>query len=289
MWRLTCCFALLAAVAASATAPQTGPDAVTEPRSGVLFPVHLTPPGGTAPHQLVGTAIRVKTWFRVKVYAFGLYVDPDGAQSTLSAFRTVPASSLERDERFFQRILDMEFAMTLRIVLTRDVGGKDVADSFDAALRPRIRRATADKDLSGGEAALRQFRGYFSFEEVAKGTEIVFSCSPGGRLETSVKGESRPAIQSAALCWALFDVYLGEKPISADGRKNLIAAFPGLFGSEAKQPPQLDNALSGLPPDSTFAPSARRSFSGRAPSAPSARAARRGRAPCRRVWAARSR
>jgi len=230
MRRSALCLALLAGVAAPSTARQTGPDAVREPQSGVLFPVQLTPPGATTPHQLMGTAIRVKTWFRVKVYAFGLYVDPDGARSALSAFGAVPASALERDERFFQRILDMEFAMTLRIVLTRDVGGKDVADSFDDALRPRIRRAAAEKNLPGGETALRQFRGYFNLEEVAKGTEIIFSCGPGGRLETSVKGESRPAIESAPLCWALFDVYLGEKPISADGRKSIIAAFTGLLG-----------------------------------------------------------
>jgi hypothetical protein len=29
---------------------------------------------------------------------------------------------------------------------------------------------------------------------------------------------------------ALFDVYLGEKPISSDGKKTVIARLPGILG-----------------------------------------------------------
>ena len=234
MLRATIGLWVLAAMATPATGQTTGPESVREPRSGVVFPVLLTPPGGTVPHRLTGTALRVKTWFRVKVYAFGLYVEPDKARSALSAFAGVPASSLARDARFYQRLLDGDFALTLRIVLTRDVGGKDVADSFDDALRPRVRRAAADMKMPGGEAALQQFRGYFNLDEVTRDTEIVFSCSPGGRLETSVRGRSRPGIESAALCWALFDVYLGAQPVSAEGRTSVIAGFPELLAGRPK-------------------------------------------------------
>lgn len=38
-----------------------------------------------------------------------------------------------------------------------------------------------------------------------------------------------PGIQSPALCWALFDVYIGEKPVSADGKKRVVAGFPKLL------------------------------------------------------------
>ncbi len=237
MLRATLCLWLLATAGIPAARQATGPESVREPQSGVSFPVLLTPPGGTVPQRLMGTAIRVKTWFKVKVYAFGLYVDPEGARSSLSAFAGVPAAGLARDARFYQRILDGQFALTLRIVMTRDVGGQDVADSFDDALRPRVRREAAGMARQEAEAALARFRGYFNLDEVAKGSEIVFSCRPGGRLDTSIDGERRSPLESAALCRALFDVYLGAEPVSAEGKRNIVARVPDLLAGNGEEGP----------------------------------------------------
>ena len=78
-----------------------------EPRSRTPFPVSLISPGGTTPHWLMGTALRQRTIFRVKIYAFGLYVDPDGARASLSRFVGASLSILERDERFYRHLLDL--------------------------------------------------------------------------------------------------------------------------------------------------------------------------------------
>ncbi len=231
MKRLLSCLGLFSTVALPVIAQEAGSETVNEPSSGVPFPVEITVPGGTARHVLTGTAIRTKTFLKVKVYAYGLYVDAAGARSTLAAFTDRSASDLERDKEFYERILGQEFDMTLRLVMTRDVGGDDMADAFDGALRPRVQRAAAEMNMPGGEAALDQFRGYFSLDEMTKEAEIVFSCSAGGELTTSVKGETQAPIQSDALCWALFDVYLGDKPISGDGKKKVIARFPQILAS----------------------------------------------------------
>jgi hypothetical protein len=220
---------LLTAAALPLSAQQAGTETVYDPSSGVPFPAALTIPGGNAQHVLTGTAVRTRTFLKVKVYAYGLYVDADGAKSALASYTDQSADDLERNDEFYERLLDQEFAMTLRLVMTRDVSGDDMADAFDGALRPRVQRAAAEMDMPGGEAALDRFRGYFSLDEMTKSAEIVFSCSPDGRLETMVKGELQPAIESDALCWALFDVYLGEKPISGSGKKKVIAGFPELL------------------------------------------------------------
>ena len=193
----------------------------------MAFPVSLTPPGDTTQHWLMGTGVRHRTIFRIKIYAFGLYVDPEGARASLSRFARLSASTLERDESFYRHLLDLNFTMTLRLVMTRTIDGNDVAEAFDDALRPRMTRALTD---SRELAVLERFRGYLEVDEVRSGTEIVFSCGPAGRLATSVGRDERPPIDSRVLCRALFDVYLGKDPISNDGKRSIIAGFPGLIG-----------------------------------------------------------
>ena len=132
MTRSVLTLVMFATVSASAMAQSTAPDTVDEPRSGTPFPLSLTPPGGTTPHWLMGTAIRKRTLFRVQIYAFGLYVDPEGARASLSRFAGVSAPRLEDDESFYRHLLDLDFDMTLRLVMTRTVDGDDVAEAFRA-------------------------------------------------------------------------------------------------------------------------------------------------------------
>ncbi len=216
-----------AAVAGAASQP-AAPETVREPESGTLFPVALTPPGGATPHRLMGTGIRQRTIFRVNVYAFGLYVDPDGARAALADFAGATAEALGRDQRFTRRLLDLDFGMALRLVMTRTVSGGDVADAFDDALRPRMPRAGAGA-AGDAAAALATLRGYLDVDEVRRDAEIVFSCGPAGRLAMTVDGGERPPIESRVLCRALFDVYLGEDPIEQDGKSNTLAGFAGLL------------------------------------------------------------
>jgi hypothetical protein len=194
-------------------------------------------PGSQDPHTLVGTGIRTKTFLRIQVYAFGLYVDAPAAASALQAWAGRPARDLEQDPSFYRELLKGRFGMTLRLVMTRDVNGDDMAEAFDDALRPRVERAAAELSMPGGEAALTRFRRYFDVEELTKESELLFSCLPGGTLVTSVRGEVKGEIHSTALCWALFDVYLGAEPISKDGKKGLVRHFPELFIPTPKQTP----------------------------------------------------
>ena len=205
-----------------------GPTAV-EPSSGVAFPLEIKVPGTENVERLMGMGIRTKTFLKVKVYAFGLYVDPVGAREALAEFAGKSAKELEKDPLFYGALLEREFSMSLRLVMTRNVGGEDMAEAFDGALRPRVQEAALSMDMQGGEDALDQFRGFFNVDEMTKESEIVFSCDADGVLRTSVKGIVEPEIDSPALCWALFDVYLGKKPISGDGKKKIVQGFPELL------------------------------------------------------------
>lgn len=217
------------AAAALAAGSSLTAQTVTERNSGVEFPVMLTAPNG-AEHVLTGVGIRTKTFLKVKVYAFGLYVGEAEAKAALSGFAGQDAKALEKNKDFYGALLQMQVPMTLRLVMTRDVDGETMASAFEEALLPRVQDAAATKNMPGGEEALQTFRGYFSLSEMTKDAELLFTCAPDGTLSSVVKGEARAAITSPALCWALFDVYLGEKPISGDGKKGVVARFPELLG-----------------------------------------------------------
>ena len=230
MKRLLFALAALALAAPPVTAQDSPVDSVRERNSAVAFPVMLSVPGHMEQHALTGMGIRTKTFLKVKVYAFGLYVHADAARGSLADFAGKSAKDLEKDDMFYARLLEMNFPMTLRLLMTRDVGGEDMAEAFDGALRPRVQMAAAEKNMPGGEAALDQFRAFFNIDELTKESELVFTCADG-TLMTSVRKEVKPQIASPALCWALFDVYLGQKPISGGGKKSVVNGFPELLGT----------------------------------------------------------
>lgn len=212
-------------LAALMSAPAVLPaQSVNEPGSGVAFPVELaTADGGR--HALLGTGLRTRTMLNVKVYAFGIYAEPSAARTALASWNGRDAAALAGDATLYDRLLRMEMPMSLRLVMTRNVSGEQMGEAFDGALRPRV-VAAAGRGMPGGEEALNTFRGFFSLDRLTEGAELVFTCSPSGTLNTTVGGERKPAIESRALCWALFDVYLGRNPISASGKRNAVSRLP---------------------------------------------------------------
>lgn len=187
---------------------------VTESNTQVKFPVELS---GQA---LTGTGVRTRTIAKVKVYAFGLYVDSAGARSALAAWRGKKASDLWKDQAFYDVITKGGFPMTLRLVMTRDVGGEQMGEALSDALGSR---------MTGNKEALDTFRGFFA-NDLKKGTEILFARN-GNVLKVTIGGQAAGEIDNAVLPWALFDVYLGKKPISGEGKETVVLRMPELLGS----------------------------------------------------------
>ncbi len=240
---------VLAPSLAAARSPQA--ESIIEPQSERAFPVLLETPGGGSTHTLAGTAVRTKTFFNVHVYAYGLYVDAEAAHRTLRRWRSHSARDLGRDEGFYSELLEDDFGKTLRLVMTRDVGGDAMAEAFTDALAPRVQQYDREHHTSGGMGAVSAFRTYFDSEELTKETELVVSWEPGGTLITGVAGSVRGEINSPALCWALFDVYLGKDPVMKKGKRTVIERMPEILGSVGGQHPRIDlpgSYVSSKPP-----------------------------------------
>ena len=176
---------------------------VREPSTGIEFPTTISV--STSTQKLLGTGVRTKTFFKVKVYAVGLYVnDLRGADET-----SIRTGRIER---------------SLRLVTARGIGGDAMRKAFEKTMRPRFVRARTEQKLAGTNENWQTFAGFFQMEELDKGSVIVFSCDAHGSLTSTIDSSSLPTIDSEALCWALFDVYLGRKPISKNLKKNLLTS-----------------------------------------------------------------
>lgn len=183
--------------------------------------------------KLLGTGLRTKTWFDIHVYAVGLYIDAGPGLSALGAWRGESAKALAQDEKLYARLLEGKQALTLRLVMCRDVDGDDMAEAFDDALGPRMKRAVEEDELRGSLEDLGVFRSYFKVDEVKDEVELLFTWLPDGRLLSRMEGKFLGAIDSPALCRSLFDVYLGADPIQKKIKRDLIAYLPGLLNTSA--------------------------------------------------------
>jgi hypothetical protein len=201
---------------------------IAAPNLGADFPTEIRTPVGV--QSLAGTGVRTRTVFKVKVYTFGLYVDADGARKALAAWRGKSAADLSADPTVYDELLKGGFPMTLRLVMSRDVTAGQMTEAFEDALTPRVAQA-AQRSMPGGAEALGQFRGFFT-TPLTRGTELLFTWSPEDKLLVSIGGRQVGVIDNRAFAWALFDVYLGTKPISTEGKRSVVARLPEVLGDK---------------------------------------------------------
>ena len=206
-------------------------DSVVDNSTKRAYPVLIQAGETDQIHTLTGIGVRTRTMLNIKVYAVGLYIDPYAAREGMVDWAGKEPKELEKDKEMFRRMLQMDMGMTLRLVMTRDVGGDKMAEAFEKSLAPRVEKAAAEMDMPGGTEALAKFRSYFGVDKVTDGSVLIFSCVDG-ILFSTIQGEVAEAILSPALCWALFDVYIGEKPISSGAKKNFGKGMAGILAED---------------------------------------------------------
>eukprot|EP00271_Cylindrocystis_brebissonii_P009641 TRINITY_DN24660_c0_g1_i1.p1 TRINITY_DN24660_c0_g1~~TRINITY_DN24660_c0_g1_i1.p1 ORF type:complete len:276 (-),score=42.13 TRINITY_DN24660_c0_g1_i1:670-1497(-) len=205
---------------------------VTEPDTGIPFLGGLTAPGGTKELILLGSGVREKkiAFINVKVYAVGLYVEPAITES-LGSFK---GKDLARDEEFSYLMSKAPVEKSFRIVLARDVEGKQFGEALAESLGPRLKAAGAGAE---GERDVALFDAAFQGRSLKKDTSIFLTAvQPStlqiGILEPAAKSDaaaSLVAIESAPLIGALFDVYLGAEPVSPAAKASIARGVTALL------------------------------------------------------------
>ncbi|MFT7077818.1 MAG: hypothetical protein ACJA0P_003844 [Planctomycetota bacterium] len=181
--------------------------------------------------DLLGMGIREKTIFNVNVYSYALFVDQKTIQEDLGRWKGASAKKVGKDSALFAKLLTQSGTKELRLRFCRKVDTEDVVSAFEDSLKPRIlamKKSESATELKKLEN-LNRFRKFFKADKLKDGHELRFTWQPDGTLSTVVNGERREDILAPALCKALFDVYIGAKPISKSSKKKLVKRLPELL------------------------------------------------------------
>uniref|UniRef100_A0A7N0TIF3 Chalcone-flavonone isomerase family protein n=1 Tax=Kalanchoe fedtschenkoi TaxID=63787 RepID=A0A7N0TIF3_KALFE len=186
-----------------------------EPGTSVKFQTSVTLPGCSRPLLLLGTGYREKVFaiIGVKVYAAGLYIN-SSALGSLSGWSGRSSADIQKDSTLFKSIYEDPSEKSLQIVLVRDVDGKTFWDALNDAISPRIKAPS-----SADESALTTFRATFEGRPLKKGTFIFLTWLEPSKMLVSISPEGLPSavdatIESESVTAALFDVFLGDGPVS---------------------------------------------------------------------------
>ncbi|CAM9852236.1 unnamed protein product [Discosporangium mesarthrocarpum] len=164
---------------------------VVEPATKIGFKEKLKLPGSGA-NNLASTGVRVKKIgpAAVKVYAVGIYVDPNGAKAALSKHKGAGGDTLAKKDGFFTEARKAGFEKALVLKMARKVGTEKMVNALAESVEPR---------MSGSKDALEKFQSML-LEAVGKegaaqkGMQFGFVCKPGS-LCVSVNGQATGTIK----------------------------------------------------------------------------------------------
>eukprot|EP00854_Cymbomonas_tetramitiformis_P001020 gene1020-1547_t len=196
-------------------------------KSWVLGPEEELPQTSSHGLKILGAGVRVKNiaFIGVKIYAFAMYADLEAAKKEVAAGSTLLSGA-------FDKAICLEFV--------REVDATTFWNALDEGVKPRLEKVSADaaaaaegaedmaakmaKAMQAGEgasAALLELGEYF----MKKNSLPLVSAGVAGTDPVLVGGKVDLEFQSPELCQALFDIYLGEEPLSKEAKDAFIAGL----------------------------------------------------------------
>lgn len=192
------------------------PGTWTEPSSGQVFPLTVSPPGAAGPLSLTGGGLRTKMVF--KVYGFGFYIDAASARERLARWGGKPASALSQDPSLYDALIEMPVEKLAVMRYLRDLDGAQIGDALDDAV---------SKTLKEGDPARTAFRALWK-DPIAKGDEASILFAPGGVVTVLRGSKTVGSVTSEPLARALLSAWLGPDPVSDSIRKGAVERVPAL-------------------------------------------------------------
>jgi len=115
---------------------------------------------------------------------------------------------------------DGAYTKALKIIMARSVGAQKIGDALAEALEPKVK---------GTDAPMGDFKAFFGgLDKLDTGNQITFT-QVGTTLKVEVPSGAKD-FSSAALCKAMFDIYLGDSPVSPNGKASMAQGLLKLCG-----------------------------------------------------------
>jgi hypothetical protein len=144
--------------------------------------------------NLTGTALRKRLIFNV--YAVGSYVE-DGQKVKTP-----------------EELASLDAPKQLHLIMERDVAGKDVADSFRAAIR-------ANYPEPQFSAELDLLSDYLSSQAIKQGDHVWLTHVPQTGLDVILVGKTERLIKDPKFAKAVWDIYFGPNNLGPEIKRGL--------------------------------------------------------------------
>lgn len=175
---------------------------------------------------------------KVRIYDFAVYVHPEQAKLS-SLARTSPRATMPLQQAQFCKSLRSsdDIDMSLMVRAARNLPIKLLAKEYERILRRRIQRvggSQADKALAEMIRSFDETSLPESIKQggsVKKGTLLTFTKQGSGKMTARANGVQLMTVESPKLCQAVFDLYLGDQPVSKESRQAAGDAVMGMMGA----------------------------------------------------------
>ena len=160
------------------------------------------------------------------------------AKASALAKTSLPSAALSQHVQFCKNLRSSEdIDMSLMVRASRNLPIKLLAKEYERILRRRIQK------VGGSQTDRALVQMMKSFDEaslpdsvkqggsVKKGTLLTFTKQGPGTMTARANGLQLMTVESPKLCQAVFDLYLGDQPVSKDSRQAAGDAVLGMMGT----------------------------------------------------------
>ena len=153
------------------------------------------------------------------IHPVGIYSDLKLIKSLKKKYGDDSGSKINK--QLSRDFSDSKSARTLLLRFHREVAASDIADALGDALINKVGKGTSNKfstfvlDMVGGD-------------KLTKGSDLYITCK-SEKLWSSTTGTDAKTISIKGLCSAIFDVYLGDSPVSQQAKEGFEQGFADII------------------------------------------------------------
>ncbi|MGZ3406587.1 MAG: chalcone isomerase family protein [Polyangia bacterium] len=170
------------------------------------------------PYTLIGAGARKVYGF--KVYAMGLYLEDEPARKGFPQLAARAGGSdhdsLARGDLAHQFVVLGDFGKLALLHFVRNVSGKDTRDAYREALGDDVGKNASPDLKRDAEAFLAMF------DDIKDGEDLTIRTTGAGQVIVEARGQKKLGPTNARLAHDIWDIWLGQKPISADLKKGML-------------------------------------------------------------------